>query len=268
MRDFTHAEYASLLRALKKNAYEFLCFADIPGLGETRSEPTVFLRHDVDRMPGRSMRLARLEAEHGVRSTYFFRSKPISFNREIILSIAELGHEIGYHYETLSDARGNYETAWRLFREELHRFSALCEVKSIAMHGRPFSPWDNRDLWKHFDYREAGIKVEAYEDMDWGRYLYFTDTGRCWNSRSNVRDHVGVASATEDHSSVTWTEDLIGFINERRPNLVVSTHPERWTSGVVGWVQVYVTDKGINFAKRIVKGIRRGVSQAGRKEVA
>ncbi|MBA7531110.1 hypothetical protein ES705_23321 [subsurface metagenome] len=34
-----------------------------------------------------------------IKGTYYFRIVTQSFNPEIIEQIAELGHEIGYHYE-------------------------------------------------------------------------------------------------------------------------------------------------------------------------
>jgi len=260
VRDFSHKKYISLLEALKKNGYRFRRFAELPLAHGGGDGPEVLLRHDVDRMPGRSMQLARTEAEHGAKSTYFFRSKPISFNKEIVERIAELGHEIGFHYESLSDAHGDFKKAWKLFNDDLAQFSPICTVKSIAMHGRPFSPWDNRDIWRHFDYRAAGIAIEAYEDIDWGRYLYFTDTGRRWNSESNVRDHVATSDSSQSRLAVTWTDDLIQLIETRQPDLVISTHPERWTAGIDGWLQVYATDMGINMAKRILKTFRGGGS--------
>ncbi|HQE53375.1 MAG TPA: hypothetical protein PLD74_13545, partial [Prolixibacteraceae bacterium] len=59
------------------------------------------LRHDVDARPQNSLRLARLEHTLGIRGTYYFRI-PHTFQPSIIQEIASLGHEIGYHYETMA----------------------------------------------------------------------------------------------------------------------------------------------------------------------
>ena len=59
------------------------------------------------------------------------------------------------------------------------------------MHGSPLSKWDNRDLWKRYDYRDFGIIAEPYFDVDFNEVLYLTDTGRRWNnSKASVRDKV------------------------------------------------------------------------------
>jgi len=47
--------------------------------------------------------MARLENELGIKATYFFRTIPHTFKPEIIKEIAGMGHEIGYHYENLSE---------------------------------------------------------------------------------------------------------------------------------------------------------------------
>jgi len=57
----------------------------------------------VDRKPGNALKMARLEDEMGIRATYFFRIVKESYDEDIIRQIAEMGHEIGYHYENLSE---------------------------------------------------------------------------------------------------------------------------------------------------------------------
>ena len=59
------------------------------------------------------------------------------------------------------------------------------------MHGSPLSKWDNRDLWKRYNYRDYGIIAEPYFDLDFDEVFYLTDTGRSWNnSKASVRDKV------------------------------------------------------------------------------
>ena len=61
----------------------------------------IVLRHDVDKLPGNSLRFARIQAEKGIIGSYYFRFVTESFNESIIREISSLGHEIGYHYEDL-----------------------------------------------------------------------------------------------------------------------------------------------------------------------
>jgi len=63
----------------------------------------VVLRHDIDGKLGNALRMAELEHELGIQSTYYF-GFPYTFKPEIIGKIQALGHEVGYHYEVLSKA--------------------------------------------------------------------------------------------------------------------------------------------------------------------
>lgn len=251
MLDFTLETYQLLLETLKGRGYSFQKFSDQPFYTK---HDHVILRHDVDRFPSRALAMARLEADLNVTSTYFFRIKPISFNAEIINSIHKMGHEIGYHYECLSDSHGDIDRAWSLFNDGLKKFDDLCDITSIAMHGRPFSSYDNKELWKYYDYRELGVLLEAYLDIPWDRYTYLTDVGGKWNSKHNLRDHA--PDNTHSYKNIASTFDLVSSLDTTNDNLIISTHPERWPRSVPGWVQARILDIAADQAK-ILLGLFR-----------
>ncbi|MDO8726860.1 MAG: hypothetical protein Q7J35_12395 [Candidatus Methanoperedens sp.] len=56
------------------------------------------MRHDIDRRPS-ALSTARVEAEAGIRATYYFRRQGSAFRPEIMREIEGMGHEVGYHYE-------------------------------------------------------------------------------------------------------------------------------------------------------------------------
>ena len=59
------------------------------------------------------------------------------------------------------------------------------------MHGSPLSKYDNKLLWKYYNYRDFGIIGEPYFDVDFSKVLYLTDTGRRWNgNRVSIRDKI------------------------------------------------------------------------------
>ena len=195
--------------------------------------------------------MARIEHELGVRSTYYFRSKLPSYSESAIRSIHSLGHEIGYHYECLSDTRGDHAAAWDLFRANLRRFDFIGGVRTIAMHGRPLSPHDSRDLWQYYDYRDAGILREAYLDVPWTQYAYLTDTGGAWDSESNVRDRP--LSSCDPGPSVHGTAELAAILVQSPLCAMISIHPERWAGSLPGWLQSRATDHAINQVKRLIR---------------
>ncbi|MGM0573382.1 MAG: hypothetical protein ACQESL_06430, partial [Bacteroidota bacterium] len=136
MRDYTLKAYQQYIRAIQKRIGLFVRFDRYFIL---RDKPASFclLRHDVDRKPRQALDMAKLEHQMGVQATYYFRMKRCSFNENIIKQIASLGHEIGYHYEDLSDTNGNMKQAIRRFEQHLSRLRTIAAVKTCAMHGNP-----------------------------------------------------------------------------------------------------------------------------------
>jgi hypothetical protein len=98
----------------------------------------IILRHDVDRRMDRAVRMAELENELGIRSTYYLRSIPKVFRPDAIRRLHELGHEVGYHYEVMSRADGDAEEAIALFEEDMRRFGEIVPVDTVSMHGSVF----------------------------------------------------------------------------------------------------------------------------------
>jgi len=79
--DFTLQIYQQLLQALKNAGYTFQPFVDF--LNDPQ-ERVVILRHDVDRLPENSLRMALIEHEMDISGTYFFRSVPSVYKKRLL----------------------------------------------------------------------------------------------------------------------------------------------------------------------------------------
>lgn len=255
MRDFTLSAYKRYLLSIKKQEIPFLLFRDFISL---ESKPTRFclIRHDVDRKPENALNMAVLEAKLGIFSTYYFRAKPNTFKPKIIKEIENLGHEIGYHYESLSDTDGNIEKAVEDFKENLKKFRAIANIKTCSMHGRPFKKFDNRDIWrieKNHDFlvNELELLGEVYLDINYSDIAYINDTGRNWTSgKSNVRDKVESKIAVDFING----EELLSYLkNNPHPKICFQIHPERWSNTTLDYMEQLSRDKLINFIKSIIR---------------
>jgi hypothetical protein len=180
--------------------YRFRTFSDHLRAAQ---ETDVLLRHDVDDRKLHSLAFARIQHRRGIVGTYYFRMLPQSFDEDVIKEVYGLGHEVGYHYEEMDLCHGDVEKAYDLFRSNLDHLRSVVPVTSICMHGSPRSRYDNKDLWKRYDYRDHGIVGEPYLDLDFDRMAYFTDTGRRWDGGAySVRDHVkGMSGHRYRHTS-------------------------------------------------------------------
>ena len=111
--DFTIKIYRELLFSLIGADFGFDTFS---GHVEGVSSKSIVLRHDVDLLPYNSLRFAKIQAELGVKGSYYFRSVPESWDEDIIKEIVALGHEVGYHYENMDTCNGDVDKAWDDFR--------------------------------------------------------------------------------------------------------------------------------------------------------
>lgn len=253
-RDFTIGVYGDLLDTLKEAGYVFCTFAgycktDVHGR-------LVIMRHDVDKKPENALRIAQLEYNKDVKASYYFRCVPGSNDADTIKKIAELGHEIGYHYEDLSLFNGNEQKAIEHFERQLAYFRTFYPVVTVCMHGSPLSKFDNKDIWKKYDYRKFAIVGEPYFDFVKSgetNKIYLTDTGRMWNNRKgNVRDVM--ETSNKDISHIHNTADLINWIKNTNESvhLMINTHPQRWTDNGIGWFSELVGQKIKNIIKTII----------------
>ncbi len=131
-----------------------------------------------------------------------------------------MGHEIGYHYETMDTCKGSIDKAYNEFCRNLDKFRTLAEIKTISMHGSPMSKFDNRDIWKKYDYRKLGILAEPYFDINFNELFYITDTGRRWDGHLyNVRDKATTANPVTNPEFLKLrfrhTSDIIKAVNAR-----------------------------------------------------
>jgi len=211
----------------------------------------VILRHDVDRNPERSVRLARIERERGLRGTFYFRATRGGFDGNSIEAVSRLGHEVGYHYEDLARSRGNRTAAIESFERNLRKLRALVPVETVCMHGSPLSTRDNRSLWVNgVHYGDFGIKGEPYFDLDFSSVGYLSDTGRRWDGAASLRDRVNANSKLRARS----THDVIwGFQSSRMPRqLMLTLHPQRWTDDIVSWSAELIGQVAKNQVKRAI----------------
>jgi hypothetical protein len=281
--DFTLTQYTHLLNTMLKagstfHTYEsFLLNTQTP----TQTPPppaqttNIILRHDVDLLPQNSLAFARIQASLGIKASYYFRIVPESFNEKIILEIASLGHEIGYHYETMDTEAQKLrksqtqnpqletliDSAYETFCQNLSTFRSLVPVKTICMHGSPRSKYDNRDIWKKYSYRELNIIGEPYFDTDFSKIAYYTDTARMWDgSRFSVRDRI--PSKSPDSSplfpfsfflfpSFHSTSQIISSLLNKTfpPNAMFTFHPQRWTNQPFPWLKELLMQNLKNLAK-------------------
>jgi len=244
--DFTVKAYRELLKVLVEKKYQFQTFEEYIQIPKPKS---IILRHDVDLLPNNSLEFAKIQAEFGVKGTYYFRAVPESWDVNVINKITKLGHEIGYHYECLTTCNGNLKEGIKDFEKNLKALRKLAPVATICMHGSPMSRYDSKDLWAVYNYLDYKIIAEPYFDVDYNNVFYITDTGRKWDGHAtSVRDKVSTSFKQTYHS----TFDIIDAVKKGDfPAIAMFTfHPQRWNNNMLLWSKELVLQNTKNVIKK------------------
>lgn len=280
--DFTFKALASLLETLSNQGFLFSTLHQACASG-TPEKQGVILRHDVENDYHKALTFAQVQNRLGIRGSYYFRLFPVDGNDAIIRQIAGLGHEVGYHYDDLTECRGSYPAAIGRFAANLNHLRQFGEVTTMAMEGAPMSRYDNRQLWltnlheklaghpapaslslpllpshhpelPHYDYHQFGIVAEPYFDLDFNQLFYLTDTGRRWDGwRVSLRDKVPQQQKWIRQGLVfQTTADIIRAANEGTlpRNLMITFHPQRWNDKPLPWIKELVVQRTKNLVKR------------------
>jgi hypothetical protein len=170
--DFTEESYRAIL-ATASGRYAFEPF------GTAARGPHVLWRHDVDYSVHRALALARIEAELGLRATYFLflRGDLYSLLEPAVhrraQEIARLGHWIGLHFDPgfHPDGARDDRVAWeaRVLAETLE-----VPVHAVSLHNPSVSGTEDLDRERLGGLPHAGARSLRE------RYAYVSDSNGYW----------------------------------------------------------------------------------------
>jgi hypothetical protein len=216
LQGFTLESYAKLLRYLKQ-VYKITPFCCV----HQQDVPLLILRHDIDFSPRIAMRMAQMEKDLGIRSTYFvLLSSPLynmleEDNVQIVKKISRLGHEIGLHYSP-SEFRPYGRNRRRLLSTQIKVLEHLLgkKVYTIARHGE----WD----------RDPFAAIRGYINANHPHFrgdLFVHDSCRAWAP----------------------LQGLLKLLNSPKPinKVQLLTHPETWQDDKIDretWLERFYKD--------------------------
>ena len=159
--------------------------------------------------------------------------------------------------------KGDIDFAYEEFCRNLEKFRKIVDIKTISMHGSPLSKYDNREIWKKYDYKRLGIIGEPYFDLDYNEVFYITDTGRRWDGHLyNVRDKTTKDNpiTNTDFLNLRFkgTQEIITALNSGNlpKQTILNFHPQRWNDKTIPWIKELVWQNIKNQGKRILIRLR------------
>jgi hypothetical protein len=178
--DFSYEYFKRILRAVKSN-FELYLLSEVPGILNSKGSPKLILRHDVDVSLKMALKMAAIENNLGVRSTYMVMTRSPLYDiendtsRGMLLQLIDMGHEVGLHFDLDKDERdGNYEISRIELKIDyscglLQNITGL-PIGSISFH-HPIPPFLRGPLM-------VSGRINAYSKklMEW----YLSDSKGCW----------------------------------------------------------------------------------------
>lgn len=199
--EFTYSWYQEFLDRIRDAGYDIRRFSDGVEPG------SVVVRHDVDLSIRDALRMALLEADRGIETTYCFLLTSALYNalereqREQIREIESLGHEVALHFSTHeywdADEEPPGDELSRRIEEERTVLDALISgtTETVSFHCPP--EWVlNREL--------ADVR-NAYSPAYFEEMTYVADSGQRWRASPPVVDDFGESAQVLTHPGL-WSE--------------------------------------------------------------
>lgn len=166
--------YIELISSLSDLGYAFRSFENF-----NRSEAHVILRHDVDMSLSDAAKLAQLEADNGISSTYFIMVSSDAYNvfssssKDVIRKLHEMGHNIGLHFDfsAYGVTYDEMDTSIELEASILEGIIGAC-VNIVSFH-RPIN-------WLLQNDKQFGGRDHTYQKKFFSEIGYVSDSAGRW----------------------------------------------------------------------------------------
>ncbi len=202
--DFTEDNYKKLL-ILAKQKFEFIQF------GETSNQPHILLRHDIDYSVHRALRLAEIENDLSIKSTYFLLLHSEFYNLfeqsivELIKEIHQLGHRLALHYDLSFQPVTDKNKLLKKIEMEKNIIETLfdTELDAISFH--------NPDFFGCLDDETILGMINAYSAVLKANYKYCSDSNGYWRF-DRLQDVIENPDYNKLHILVHpcwWTKDIM-----------------------------------------------------------
>jgi hypothetical protein len=214
---------------------------------------TILLRHDIDYDPFIALRMAEIEADLGIRSSYYMLTTDSDsaihyYNNEFprmvkaLQEMQALGHEIGLHYDFFGDyfsngldPKENVEQILKKLRDHGLRIQGCAAHGSMRMrkfvanagmevHPRP-REYVNYLIWEEVRPQKTTLKLEGKELRI--PYLRLSDYGLRYEAYFVRRD----GDVSDTGGNFWWLDDLFETIESKMDSgqiLTILAHPIRW----------------------------------------
>ena len=221
--DFTYTGYVELINMLKKKNYVFSNFEDCLNYNKI-----VILRHDIDNTLEKALKIARIEYDNGVISTYFVLLSTNFYNifskesYKILEEIISMSHKIGLHFDEKRYDISSYEQLEKYieYERKAMEYALNVRIKTVSMH-RP-------SKWILSNNNEFNEIINSYSKTFLSNFKYLSDSRMHW--REDVFEIIENNKFNKLHilTHPYWYSDNNETINEKLTDLIMIAKIERY----------------------------------------
>lgn len=208
--------------------------------------PFLIVKHDVEDKPAKALRVSRIEHQLGIAATYYVHSFFLDDPKAVAVfrQMADLGHEIGYHYDVLDSNNGNREAAVTEFRGVIRKF-ADCgfKIRTVCPHGNPIKERvgysSNKDFFLDRSIRDLFPEIVdiyvVFPEMVEKDYVYVSDAGYAYSYRYAKSTST---DATEQSIPLDCKEKVVKLVRDGN-SMILSTHTHRYFRyAFISWIRI------------------------------
>jgi hypothetical protein len=174
--------YIQIIELAISEGYNFSFFNSNIDLNDI--DPKIYLRKDIDFNPDLTLRLADIDYEYGIKSSYFVRVNAPNYNflayktLKILNNLIEKGNEVHLHLDVsmITNHINSLEEIIE-YQKQIYKIGMGFESRGVSLH-TPSSlqnPNDlNFEISKHFEFN-------TYSDQFFKEIKYISDSGGSFN---------------------------------------------------------------------------------------
>lgn len=253
---FTYKKWNAFCKSLCENGIKSIPAREV----SAETQNYLVLKHDVETNVKRAFKMAEIEHKYGHCGSYYVQAYLLESgeNIDLLLKMQEMGHEISYHYDVMDSNKGDitmaieeFEKNKRLFEEYGFKLVTLCQ------HGNPIVERvgyaSNRDFFRNEKvqkmYPELSDIMVDFKTKKKTNYTYFSDAGRKFKL---IFDPINNDIVNSDDKNVIFDDLNALLLQIGSGNLIISTHPHRWTASSVIYVLKALIFKVIKFVAKLL----------------
>ena len=181
--DFTLSRYQQYLSAIKQS-WDVISFNEINN-DILNGKPKALIRHDIDLSLHQSLKMAKLEHEQGIKTTYFIHLQNEFYNaleiesQHVIRNIIALGHDIGVHFDINAYSKKINKSEdidyWATFEKNIYEQLFNCNVSTLSFHNPTLT---NIEFNQKID--NIGGMLNTYSRTIFDHFEYISDSNGFW----------------------------------------------------------------------------------------